>query len=35
MAARTEWAERVEQWERSGLRAEKFARREGYKPKQL
>lgn len=30
-----EWADRVERWERSGLSAEKFARREGYKPKQL
>ncbi|WP_437644345.1 IS66 family insertion sequence element accessory protein TnpA [Sorangium sp. So ce362] len=27
-------AERVGRWERSGLSAEKFARREGYKPKQ-
>ncbi|WP_437508161.1 IS66 family insertion sequence element accessory protein TnpA [Sorangium sp. So ce1099] len=35
MATRVEWAERVERWERSGLSAEKFARREGYKPKQL
>ncbi len=35
MATRAEWAERVERWERSGLSAEKFARREGYKPKQL
>ena len=34
MATRVEWAERVERWERSGLSAEKFARREGYKPKQ-
>jgi hypothetical protein len=32
MATRVEWAERVERWERSGLSAEKFARREGYKP---
>ncbi|WP_437677709.1 IS66 family insertion sequence element accessory protein TnpA [Sorangium sp. So ce131] len=35
MATRAEWAERVERWERSGLSAHKFARREGYKPKQL
>ncbi|KYF61921.1 transposase [Sorangium cellulosum] len=35
MATRMEWAERVARWERSGLSAEKFARREGYKPKQL
>ncbi|MGK3961082.1 IS66 family insertion sequence element accessory protein TnpB [Sorangium sp. So ce118] len=35
MATRAEWPERVERWERSGLSAEKFARREGYKPKQL
>ncbi|WP_438005465.1 IS66 family insertion sequence element accessory protein TnpA [Sorangium sp. So ce321] len=35
MATRVEWAERVERWERSGLSAEKFARREGYKPEQL
>ncbi|MDC0678998.1 IS66 family insertion sequence element accessory protein TnpA [Sorangium atrum] len=35
MATRVEWADRVERWERSGLSAEKFARREGYKPKQL
>jgi hypothetical protein len=31
MATKAEWAERVERWERSGLSAEKFARREGYK----
>ncbi|WP_437755395.1 IS66 family insertion sequence element accessory protein TnpA [Sorangium sp. So ce1389] len=35
MAMRAEWAERVERWKRSGLGAETFARREGYKPKQL
>ncbi|WP_437975343.1 IS66 family insertion sequence element accessory protein TnpB [Sorangium sp. So ce295] len=35
MATRVEWAERVERWERRGLSAEKFARREGYKPEQL
>ncbi|WP_433929457.1 IS66 family insertion sequence element accessory protein TnpB [Sorangium cellulosum] len=35
MATRAEWTERVERWERSGLSAEKFARREGYRPKQL
>lgn len=35
MTTRVEWAERVARWERSGLSAEKFARREGYKPKQL
>ncbi|WP_438009474.1 IS66 family insertion sequence element accessory protein TnpA [Sorangium sp. So ce321] len=35
MATRVEWAERVERWERSGLSAESFARREGYKHKQL
>ncbi|WP_437777131.1 IS66 family insertion sequence element accessory protein TnpA [Sorangium sp. So ce1097] len=35
MATRAEWAERVERWERSGLSAERFGRREGYKPKQL
>jgi transposase len=35
MATRVEWAERVERWERSGLSAEKFARCEGYKAKQL
>ncbi|WP_438007157.1 IS66 family insertion sequence element accessory protein TnpB [Sorangium sp. So ce321] len=35
MATRVEWAERVGRWERSGLSAEKFARREGYKAKQL
>lgn len=35
MATRVEWAERVARWERSGLSAEKFARREGYQPKQL
>ena len=35
MATRAEWAGRVERWERSGLSAEKFARREGYRPKQL
>ncbi|WP_437914916.1 IS66 family insertion sequence element accessory protein TnpA [Sorangium sp. So ce302] len=34
MATKAEWAQRVERWERSGLSAEKFARREGYKPKQ-
>ncbi|WP_437550882.1 transposase [Sorangium sp. So ce367] len=34
MATRVEWAERVERWERSRLSAEKFARREGYKPEQ-
>jgi hypothetical protein len=28
MATRVEWAERVGRWERSGLSAEKFARRE-------
>ncbi|XYI02067.1 IS66 family insertion sequence element accessory protein TnpA [Sorangium sp. So ce1128] len=35
MATRAEWVERVERWERSGLSAEKFAGREGYKPKHL
>jgi hypothetical protein len=35
MATKAEWAKRVERWESSGLSAEKFARREGYKPKQL
>ncbi|WP_437765369.1 hypothetical protein WMF27_30330 [Sorangium sp. So ce281] len=35
MATKVEWAERVERWEQSGLSAEKFARREAYKPKQL
>ncbi|WP_437990125.1 IS66 family insertion sequence element accessory protein TnpA [Sorangium sp. So ce145] len=35
MATKVEWAERVQRWEQSGLSAEKFARREGYKPKQL
>lgn len=35
MATRVEWTERVQRWERSGLSAEKFGRREGYKPKQL
>ncbi|AGP39498.1 IS66 family insertion sequence element accessory protein TnpA [Sorangium cellulosum] len=35
MATRVEWAERVQRWERSGLSAEQFARREGYKAKQL
>ena len=35
MATRAEWAERVERWERSGLSAEQFGRREGYKAKQL
>ncbi|WP_437535062.1 hypothetical protein WME79_12555 [Sorangium sp. So ce726] len=35
MATRAEWAERVERWGRSGLSAEKFSRREGYKPKRL
>ncbi|AUX39946.1 transposase [Sorangium cellulosum] len=35
MATRAEWAKRMVRWERSGLGAEKFARREGYKPKQL
>ncbi|WP_437476438.1 hypothetical protein WME75_26350 [Sorangium sp. So ce1014] len=35
MATRVEWVERVERWERSRLSAEKFARREGYKPKRL
>ncbi|WP_437523415.1 hypothetical protein WME79_34040 [Sorangium sp. So ce726] len=35
MATKAEWAERVERWECSGLSAEKFARREGYKPKRL
>ncbi|WP_444547641.1 IS66 family insertion sequence element accessory protein TnpA [Sorangium atrum] len=35
MATKAEWAERVGRWERSGQSAEKFARHEGYKPKQL
>ncbi|WP_437996738.1 IS66 family insertion sequence element accessory protein TnpB [Sorangium sp. So ce185] len=35
MATRAEWAERVQRWERSGLSAEQFAQREGYKAKQL
>ncbi|WP_437687421.1 IS66 family insertion sequence element accessory protein TnpA [Sorangium sp. So ce176] len=32
MATRAEWAERVERWERSGLSAEQFGRREGTSP---
>ncbi|AUX40078.1 uncharacterized protein SOCE26_014740 [Sorangium cellulosum] len=35
MATKEDWAERGKRWERSGLSAEKLARREGYKPKQL
>jgi hypothetical protein len=35
MASRAEWAKRVERWDRSGLRAEAFAEREGLKVKQL
>jgi transposase len=35
MATRAEWADRVERWERSGLRAEVFAARERIKAKRL
>lgn len=35
MAAREEWVERVHRWERSGLDAVEFARREGVEPAQL
>ena len=35
MTKRAEWAERVEKWERSGLDAAEFARREGLEPAQL
>ncbi|AUX35788.1 uncharacterized protein SOCE836_079870 [Sorangium cellulosum] len=34
MATTAEWAERVARWVRSGLRAEKFARRGRSRPKQ-
>ncbi|WP_044248658.1 IS66 family insertion sequence element accessory protein TnpA [Chondromyces apiculatus] len=35
MATRAEWAERVERWKRSGLRAPEFGQAEGLKPQQL
>jgi len=35
MATRSEWSERVKRWDRSGLDAAEFARREGLKVKQL
>ena len=35
MATRAEWVERVHKWERSGLDAAEFARREGLEPAQL
>src|SRR4051812_28601384 len=35
MAMRSEWAERVGRWQRSGRGAEEFAEREGFKPKRL
>ena len=36
MATRAEWAKRVERWQKSGLSAEEFAKREGItRPKQL
>jgi transposase len=35
MATRSEWAERVGRWQRSGLGAEEFAEREGIKSKRL
>ena len=35
MATRSEWAERVKQWQMSGLDAEEFAAHAGFKPKQL
>jgi transposase len=33
--SRSEWARRVERWQRSGLRAADFARRDGCDAKQL
>ena len=35
MATRSEWAERVGRWRRSGLEADEFAAREGVNPKRL
>jgi transposase len=35
MATRSEWAERVGRWQRSGLGSEEFAAREGVNPKRL
>jgi transposase len=35
MATRAEWARRVERWQRSGLTAAEFGRREGFDGKQL
>jgi hypothetical protein len=35
MATRAEWAERVDRWERSGLGAVEFSRREGLRPGEL
>jgi transposase len=35
MATRSEWAERVERWQRSGLSAEEFAARERINSKRL
>jgi transposase len=35
MATRAEWSKRVDRWRKSGLSAEEFAEREGFKSKQL
>ena len=35
MATRSEWAERVGRWQRSGLGADEFAEREGINPRRL
>ncbi len=35
MATRDEWADRVERWQKSGLSAEAFAKREGFQAKRL
>ena len=35
MATRAEWVEQVDRWQRSGLDAAEFARREGLEPAQL
>ena len=35
MATRAEWMDRVKRWERSGLKAAEFSRREGFKAKEL
>lgn len=35
MATRSDWAERVGRWQRSGLDADEFAEREGINPRRL